>query len=247
MCAFIRDAAAPDGVSRAVAPASRPRLLLTSDQTASQSEAEAEYTLRANYAAALADAGGLPLILPHRPECLLAALVSADGVLITGTQPGIRATPERTAFELELIQAALSNAIPVLGICHGMQLVGQCLGGHVSESLPQGDGPKLDHNPLPIPDRPAHPVTLASDSLLNSGAQRTVSVNSLHCHALDGEGRFRVIGRAPDGVIEAIEGETPGFCLGVQWHPEYRLTDLDRDVIGCFVAASGARGRLRRA
>jgi hypothetical protein len=60
-------------------------------------------------------------------------------------------------------------------------------------------------------------------------------VNSLHRHALTGSGRFRVVARAPDGVIEAFEGETTGFSLGVQWHPEYRLTAFDRYVLKTFV------------
>ncbi|RKE79319.1 RidA family protein [Rhizobium sp. AG855] len=37
------------------------------------------------------------------------------------------------------------------------------------------------------------------------------------------------------GVTPICEGQTSGFTLGVQWHPEYRLTDLDRRVIETFV------------
>ena len=42
-----------------------------------------------------------------------------------------------------------------------------------------------------------------------------------------------------DGVIEAFEGETPSFCLGIQWHPEYRLSDFDRAIFRTFVGRSG--------
>ncbi len=30
---------------------------------------------------------------------------------------------------------------------------------------------------------------------------------------------------APDGLIEAFRHEGPGFLLGVQWHPEWRVTE----------------------
>ena len=44
-------------------------------------------------------------------------------------------------------------------------------------------------------------------------------MNSFHHQAVDqvGDG-LRVVGRAPDGTIEAIEGD--GFVVGVQWHAE---------------------------
>ena len=44
---------------------------------------------------------------------------------------------------------------------------------------------------------------------------------------------------APDGVIEGIElpiSEHP-FCLGVQWHPEYSVTEADDKIMTAFVEA----------
>ncbi|MNV91867.1 Gamma-glutamyl-gamma-aminobutyrate hydrolase PuuD [compost metagenome] len=31
--------------------------------------------------------------------------------------------------------------------------------------------------------------------------------------------------RAPDGLIEAFRGPCPGFLLGVQFHPEWRVCE----------------------
>ena len=47
----------------------------------------------------------------------------------------------------------------------------------------------------------------------------TLAVNSFHHQAVAtlGEG-LRVVARAQDGTVEAIEGA--GFTLGVQWHAE---------------------------
>ena len=44
-------------------------------------------------------------------------------------------------------------------------------------------------------------------------------MNSFHHQAVDKVGAgLKVVGRAPDGTIEAIEGS--GFVVGVQWHAE---------------------------
>jgi gamma-glutamyl-gamma-aminobutyrate hydrolase PuuD len=227
----------------------RPQILITPDGSvagANGKAVEAEYRVRSNYAHAIAEAGGLPLIVPHRLDCLEEALTLTDGVLITGTLPGVQATPERGAFEQELIRSALKRAIPILGICHGMQLLGQCLGGRLLEEIPESDGVRIDHNPRPVPDQTAHRVTLVPNSLLNTSAiDNDVEVNSLHGHTLIGPGQFRVLARASDGIIEAIAGETSAFCLGVQWHPEYRLTQLDHDLLAHFVAACASFARLR--
>ena len=46
--------------------------------------------------------------------------------------------------------------------------------------------------------------------------------------------------RAPDGVIEGIEAPAHGFCLGVQWHPEFEISAGDGRLFAAFVEA--ARG-----
>ncbi len=42
----------------------------------------------------------------------------------------------------------------------------------------------------------------------------------------------------PDGVIAGIEGLRYRFCLGVQWHPEYIISDGDRHILKALVAAA---------
>ena len=50
-----------------------------------------------------------------------------------------------------------------------------------------------------------------------------------------------VSGRAPDGVIEAIEAPERRFCIGVQWHPEYAISAADEALFEALIAA--CRGR----
>ncbi len=48
-----------------------------------------------------------------------------------------------------------------------------------------------------------------------------IIVNSLHHQAVARLAPgLRVAGRAPDGVIEAIEDPAARFTVGLQWHPE---------------------------
>ena len=228
----------------------RPVVLMTADLDLAAAQggghAEREYRLRANYAEAVAEAGGLPLILPFHKDQLDEVLCLADGVLVTGTAPGAAVAPERLAFEQRLVAGAIASGLPLLGICHGMQLIGECLGGRVVRDDPKLLAPVTPHIPAPVPDVLAHAVELQSGSQLAAWyPARRLKVNSLHRHALAEGGRYRVAARADDGVVEAIEGLDPGFCLGVQWHPEYRLTDLDRCILQHFVAQSAARAGLR--
>jgi len=197
---------------------------------------EREYALRANYAEAIVEAGGVPLILPCERTAIATTLAIAGGVVITGARPGAAVAAQRLRFERELIRRALAAGTPLLGICHGMQMIGECLGGTVVKDLPGLNASVTSHIPGNIPDEVAHEILIDRDSEIFAWHREEIApVNSLHRHALMGEGRFRVAARATDGLIEAFEGVTGGFCLGVQWHPEYRLTRLDRTILAAFV------------
>lgn len=222
----------------------RPMILLTPDLSVQPGLwSERQYVVRANYMEAIREAGGLPLILPYETETMTAALELADGVVITGTTPGVEVEPQRRDFERQLVARVLDAGKPLLGICHGMQLIGEWLGGTFVAGLPDVDGGVEMHKPRELPDRLAHSILIDEASgLAHILGRREIEVNSLHLHHLSGAGRFNVVARAPDGVIEAFEGVTPCFCLGVQWHPEYRLTDFDRAILRAFVEHSAASG-----
>ena len=68
----------------------------------------------------------------------------------------------------------------------------------------------------------------------------SLGVNSAHHQAVKAAGPGLVIDAvAEDGVVEGIEDPRRRFCLGVQWHPEFEISEADRRVFRAFVEASG--------
>ena len=70
------------------------------------------------------------------------------------------------------------------------------------------------------------------------------NVNSSHHQSIATPGdNIRITARTSDGIIEAIELDSPShFVLGVQWHPErtYDLSPLSRAIFAAFVHAAQA-------
>lgn len=211
------------------------------------------YALRENYFGAIVAAGGLPVALPHEPELAGAYLELLDGLVVTGgafdLDPSLYGATERhasvttkdrrTAFELAITRAALERDVPLLGVCGGQQLLNVALGGtliqHIADAVPDG----LPHEQPNPRTEPGHTVEIVPGTRLHALVGATeLAVNSAHHQAaLDVGDGVVVSARAPDGVIEAIEDPGRRFCLGVQWHPEYGITDGDRALFRALVAA----------
>jgi putative glutamine amidotransferase len=64
-----------------------------------------------------------------------------------------------------------------------------------------------------------------------------MGVNTAHHQAVREVGQCKVNAVAEDGLIEGIELPGHKFCLGVQWHPEYIVTEGDFKIIEAFVKA----------
>jgi putative glutamine amidotransferase len=175
-------------------------------------------------------AGGLAAMLPpDAPEHAAAAVARLDGLVISGgpdveparygAEPEPRTGPparERDAWELALIEAALTADVPLLGICRGMQLLNIALGGTLVQHI---DG----HTKAPgVFDR--HPVKPVPGTLYGDLVPEETSVPTYHHQAVDRLGSGLVASAyAADGTVEAIErgpGEGGAWVLGVQWHPE---------------------------
>ncbi|OAN45921.1 gamma-glutamyl-gamma-aminobutyrate hydrolase family protein [Magnetospirillum moscoviense] len=211
------------------------------------------YALRQNYAGWIAEAGGLPIALPHEPELAAHYLDRIDGLLVTGgafdVDPALfgadsrHATvtlkSRRTAFELAIVQGALERNMPILGICGGQQLLNVALGGTLIQHIPDEVADCLAHEQPNPRNEPGHTVAIAEGTRLAAitGAG-TVAVNSAHHQAVKNVAPGCIVdATAPDGVIEGIEAPDKRFCIGVQWHPEFNISEADRALARAFIEA----------
>jgi len=224
--------------------------------------AEACFVVKRPYCDAVRAAGGTAIVLPHDVERLDATLALVDGVLIPGgpyqfphrhlfdpqaDAPKSAAKPGRARFELALARAALARDMPLLGICGGEQILNAATGGTLVVSIEKECTGALSHLQRGAREM-VHPVRLHPGTQLHVIVGRDEqAVNSQHRQSVaeTGEG-IAVNAMAPDGVIEGIEASERRFCIGVQWHPEYLLTEGDRRLFDAFVAAAAEASARRR-
>ncbi|MBL4692467.1 MAG: gamma-glutamyl-gamma-aminobutyrate hydrolase family protein [Magnetovibrio sp.] len=213
------------------------------------------YAVRRNYITSVANAGGLPLLLPVEMDLLHIYQDDIDGLLIPGgnfdvhpslygedgVHESVTTKDARTQFEMEILQGALDRDMPVLGICGGQQLLHVALGGslvqHVPEQFPDSTIAHEQPNPR---DEVGHDVDIVEGTLLREIiGNNHIQVNSAHHQAVQGEPHgVKINARAPDGVVEGIEALNMSFCLGVQWHPEFEITDADTRIFAAFIEAA---------
>jgi putative glutamine amidotransferase len=212
-------------------------------------------------------AGVYPLSFPALGPVLdLGALLDqVDGVLFTGSPSNVAVhhyagapdradspqDPGRDAVTLPLIRAAIERQVPIFCICRGFQELNVALGGTLDTQVHLGDG-RMDHRArrdvsLDEMYGPRHSVTfLAGGKFARILGKTEAVVNSLHWQGIAKPAeRLVVEGRAEDGVIEAVSlKDHAGFCLGAQWHPEFRVTE-NPDSMALF-KAFGAAAKARR-
>jgi gamma-glutamyl-gamma-aminobutyrate hydrolase PuuD len=208
------------------------------------------------YPDAVFRAGGVPVLLPPRPEAAYAverldALVLAGGPDIDPQHYGAERHPrtgppraERDAAELAALRCALAAGIPVLGVCRGVQLLNAALGGTLRQHLPDAVG-HTGHNPSPGVFGTVE-VALEPGSRVHRALGADVRVQCHHHQGLDRLGDGLVVtGLAGDGTIEAVEMSGRQFVVGVQWHPEQDARQDDRGLFAALVAAARDSERER--
>jgi putative glutamine amidotransferase len=182
---------------------------------------------------------GAPLLIPpHLEEIKLRAIFERlDGLILSGggdilptffgdEDRGLLwlVDEQRDRTELALARWTLSEGLPLLAICRGVQILNVAAGGTLIQDIPTQVPDALSHST--IAGRPlstiSHTVEIAAGSKLATlvGAGE-LGVNSAHHQAVQTVGSGLVVtARAPDGIIEGLEAPDHPFCVGVQWHPE---------------------------
>ena len=220
----------------------RPRIAIPVPHSG-DTENDREYAARAlpQYEAAVRGAGGEPVrIEPDQtPVQVMKQIERCDAVLLPGSHADVDpqkygadrhektapADPKRDMVDAVLLQDAYDKRKPVLGICYGLQSLNVYRAG----SLVQDIESAINHSAGRAVAN-AHTVKIEPESKLAVivGASQSVAVNSSHHQSADAVGDgLRVVARcAEDGIIEALEGTSPGhFVLAVQWHPERSVND----------------------
>lgn len=122
--------------------------------------------------------------------------------------------PTQDAFDLAVARWALASGTPLLAVCRGMQITNVALDGTLEQDMA---GAHWDEQVNRYP----HDIQLAPGNAAALGGA-TVRVSCHHHQRLGklAEG-LRPIGWADDGTVEAVDRPgSPGWFLGVQWHPE---------------------------
>jgi putative glutamine amidotransferase len=216
-------------------------------------------------------AGAVPVLIPALGEALDidALLDRLDGILVTGSpsnvdpahyggpppREGNQADAARDATTLPLIRRALERGVPLLAICRGIQELNVALGGSLHQHVHELPG-RRDHRSDKTRDyagryAPVHPIALTEGGRLMQvmGGAGTIPVNSLHAQGIDRLAPSLVVEAcAEDGTIEAVSAPScPGFVLGVQWHPEFRVREnpWSMKLFGAFAEAARRRAAAR--
>lgn len=190
--------------------------------------------LPAQYADAVRRAGGIPLLIQPGEPRMDELMTLLDAIILSGggdVDPSLYSTgdhaqvywvdQERDQFEIDLVKRTLEGDKPLLCICRGLQVLNVALGGTLIQHIPDVVADAIAHR-VPPRDPAHHPVALTPGSrLAEIIGQNEVTTASWHHQAIDSLAPgLRVVGRAPDGVIEAVEMPARPQMIAVQWHPE---------------------------
>ena len=196
-------------------------------------------------------AGGEPLtFLPVANSNWNERMAGIDGVLMPGggdLDPshysdevttdeiyGVDALQDEADFEL--VKWAIDNAIPLLAICRGCQLVNVALGGNLIQHMDN------DHRHM------VHEVKLDGVGELGIPGE-SVEVSCYHHQAIDQLGAgVEVLATSAEGVVEAIKIPSKAWAFGVQWHPEdnYSTNSQQLALFERFVREAASFSSLRQ-
>ncbi|MBS1716519.1 MAG: gamma-glutamyl-gamma-aminobutyrate hydrolase family protein [Armatimonadetes bacterium] len=186
-----------------------------------------------NYADAVVQAGGVPVIIPPQADVREVAKF-LHGWLIPGgydIDPKQFGQAPHSANELQdpsryELESRLFNAldpnVPVLGICYGCQVLNVLRGGDLVQHIPD----ELGHNGHDSGD--FEPIEVEAGTKLAAITGTKTRGRSYHHQAVGQVGKgLKVSATSEDGIIEAIEATDRPWMVAVQWHPERSLEDAE--------------------
>ncbi len=169
----------------------------------------------------LASAGADVDIMHNDDRRLRSELLDSYAALVVGPGPG---RPEHAPQVMALLRAAIARDRPVLGICLGLQAIGEALGATVSHA------PRLMHGKT-------SPIEHDGSGLF-AGIPTPLTATRYHSLCLDPAtipAVLAITARSADGVVQGIaHRERP--IHGVQFHPESVLSEHGEKLASNFFA-----------
>lgn len=190
-----------------------------------------------DYIRAVIKNGAVPMIIPFNTydEIIKKQIESVDALILSGghdvnplnysNQPREKlgqTFDKRDKFDFKLIEYALKNNIPILGICRGLQILNVYFGGSLHQDLSYDKKIYIKHDQQYNPKSTSHTVELIEETKIYDIFNKDIIyVNSFHHQTIDRLADGLVASALSlDGVIEAVEHKDYNFVVGVQWHPE---------------------------
>jgi putative glutamine amidotransferase len=218
-----------------------------------------DYTFT-EYSRAIADCGGASVLIPVVPDKapISTVIERIDGLLLSGGPdvnparygdlPGDKLgeiDEDQDRMEMLATALAFEQDLPILAICRGIQLLNVARGGTLYQDISSEVPGSINHVQQAAKAVNTHRVAIGEKTRLRRiMGEDEIWVNGRHHQALrDPAPGLTVSGRAPDGIIEAVEAADRPFVIGVQWHPEgtFGSDPYSKKLFAAFVAAAGDR------
>lgn len=154
----------------------------------------------------------IPILIPNTLENTKKFLdeIKPDLLIFSGGD-NIGEDPERDKTEIDMIEFAIKNKIPSLGVCRGMQFFNKYFGGEIEHGMNK-DHVKTRHK-IKITDKKLSTLLEKNESDVNSFHENLLSSKIL------GKGLMSFGIAEKDKTVEAFYHEKYPI-IGVMWHPE---------------------------
>lgn len=172
----------------------------------------------------LASQGGAPDVILNDSPSLEPGILERYGLLVVGPGPG---NPSQQPRMMAVLEAAIGLDLPVMGVCLGLQAIGEALGASVTHAPSQmhGKTSSIEHDgtgvfrkiPSPLTATRYHSLCLDPDTL---------------------PAELRVTAWSADGVVQGIAHRAKPVHA-VQFHPESVLSENGGAVMANMLRIAG--------
>jgi para-aminobenzoate synthetase component 2 len=166
---------------------------------------------------------GAEVVVKRNDEVNAESINGFDGVLLS-PGPG---TPEDAGACIEIVNAAIKNQKPLLGVCLGHQAIGAALGGKVSRA------PELLHGKTSQVQHKNEGVFKDLKSQFTATRYHSLAIETASVPA-----ELVVTATTEEGVIMGVKHKSAPI-EGVQFHPESVLTEGGHHLLANWLTEVG--------